>query len=283
MLRFLCLCLLMALAGPAVAQPRMPAQQYQQVAQGIWEVMRLDSLAPILRDEAVAEGREMAATMFPRGGTGRWLDRVRAIHDPGRVRSLFLTGMADAMPAAQADKVRKGLPFYRTVFGQRMLVLESSARLAMLDADVETAARDAFARALRQRDPRAARIVRLIQAADLIEPNVAGGLNAAIAFSTGFQEGGGFSMPLSEGQIVQDAWAQEARLRADTEAWIGAYLFLAYAVLGDAELDRYIAYAGSPEGRALSQLMYAGFDAVVTRTSYDMGRAAAAEMQGRKL
>ena len=283
MLRFLSLCLMIALAGPGHAQPRAPLPQHQQTAVAVWEVMRLDNLAPILREEAVAEGTEMAAAMFPRGGTGRWVDGIRAIYDPARIRTLFVAGIAAAMPAARPVDVQKGLAFYGTAFGQRVLALEASARVAMLDADVEATARDAFARAVRQRDPRAARIIRLIQVADLIEPNVAGGLNAAVAFSRGFQAGGGFAMPLSDGEIVRDAWAQESQLRADTEGWIGAYLFYAYAVLGDAELDRYIAYAGSAEGQALSRLMFAGFDAVFAQTSHDMGLAAAAELQGRQL
>ncbi|MGN7869603.1 hypothetical protein [Paracoccus sp. 22332] len=282
MLRFLCLCLLLAFAGPATAQPSAAVEQ-QQVAEAVWHVMRMDSLMPILRDEAVAQGEEMAAGLFPRGGTGRWLDRVRAIHDPARTRELFLEGMAAALPRTDLAKVAEGLVFYRTVFGQRMLALENAARVRMRDPAVEAAARDAFAQAVRRRDPRAVRIARLIRAADLIEPNVVGALNGAVAFSKGFQAGGGFPMPLSDSEIVREAWAKEPRMRADTEAWIGAYLFLAYGVLGDAELDRYIAYAGSAGGLALSRLMFAGFDAVVSATSHDMGLAAAAELRGRQL
>lgn len=283
MLRFLCLSLLIALAGPAAAQPQVPLPQHQQAADLVWQAMDLDSLAPILQAEALAEGQEMAATLFQGRGTGRWLDRVRAIHHPARIRALFLSGMAAAMPAADAAKVRAGLAFYQSRFGQRLLALESSARVAMLDADVEAAARAAFARARSRDDPRAARIVRLIEAAGLIDANVAGGLNASVAFSRGFQAGGGFPMPMSEDEIIRDAWAQEPQMRADAEDWIGAYLFLAYSSLPDAELDAYAAYAGSPGGQALSQLMFAGFDAVFARTSHDMGLAAAAEIRGRQL
>lgn len=283
MLRFLCLSLLIALAGPLAAQPRPPMPQHQQAADAVWEVMDLDSLAPILQAEALAEGAEMAATLFKGRGTGRWLDRVGAIHHPGRIRALFLSGMAAAMPGADPAEVRAGLEFYRTGFGQRMLALESSARVAMLDADVEAAAREAFAQARSQGSSRAARIERLIETADLVESNVAGGLNAAIAFSRGFQAGGGFPMPMSEGEIIADAWAQEPQMRADAENWIGAYLFLAYSSLSDAQLDAYIAYAGSAGGQALSRLMFAGFDAVFARTSHNMGLAAAAEVRARQL
>lgn len=282
MLRFFCLCLAIALAQPALAQPR-PDMSPQQAAHVLWDVMAMDALAPILRDEALAEGAEMASTMFPRGGTGRWMDRVAAIHAPDRIRALFLRGVLARLPAADPQDLHRGLAFYRTGLGRQLLSLETRARIAMLDDKVEAAARDAWAREQSKSTPRAARINRLIAAADLVEANVAGGLNASVAFAKGFQEGGGFPMPLSEGQIVADAWAQEPQLRTDTEDWIGAYLFLAYAALSDAQLDLYIAYAASDGGRILSQMMFAGFDAAFTRTSHDMGRAAAAELRGRQL
>lgn len=283
MLRFLCLCLLVAVGQPAHAQPRQPAPHHQQAAHVLWDVMQLDRLAPVLRDEAVAEGAEMAATMFPRGGTGRWLRHVAAIHAPARIQALFMDGAAGSLAATDPADLQAGLVFYRTRLGQRMLALEATARVAMLDKDVETAARAAWEQAQQGSTPRAARIARLIDAADLVDPNVAGGLNASISFARGFQAGGGFPMPLADGEIIQNAWAEEPELRAETESWIGAYLLLAYASIGDRELEAYIAFAESSGGRALSRVMFAGFDRVFTQTAYDMGFAAAVEMRGRQL
>lgn len=283
MLRLLTLCLLVALSGPGHAQLRLPVQTDQQITDRVWTIMQLNRLVPILQDEAMAEGRELAATMFPRGGTGLWLDRVRALHHPDRIKGLFLRGASDALSAAGPADVQAGLAFYLTGLGQRILMLEGKARAAMLDERVEATARASYARAVRLSHPRAARIARLIDTADLIGPNVAGGLNASIAFSKGFEAGGGFPMPMSETQIIRDAWAQEPELRADTEAWIGAYLYLAYASLTDAQLDLYIRFAASDGGRALSQVMFAGFDAAFGQTAYDLGLAAAAELRGREL
>lgn len=283
MVRLFCLCLLIGLWVPAAARPQMPSEQRDTVSQAVWDVMRLDTLAQVMREEALADAAEMATAMFPRGGTGQWLDRVAAINDPARIEALFVDGMARAMATVDADDVQAGLALYRTVFGQRLLQLEAEARLAMQGAQTEAAAREAFARAVQRRDRRAARIIRLIEAADLVDPNVVGNLNATIAFSKGFNAGGGFPAPPSETEVTRNAWAQEPSIRAQTEAWIGSYLFLAYGVLGDAELDRYIAHAASPGGKTLSRLMFAGFDAVLGVTSLEMGRAAAAELQGRQL
>lgn len=288
MLRFFLFCLLVPLAQPVLAQPfpdrqETPLAQHGQTARTIWEVMQLDALAPILRDEALAQAAEMADTMFPRGGTGRWLDRVGAIHQPDRFRALFLRGLAEALPDTDPEDLRAGLAFYRTGLGRQLLALEEAARRAMLDDNTEAAARAAWAQARAQASPRAARIARLIEAGGLIDANVAGGMNASLAFARGFQAGGGFLMPMAESQMIAEAWAEEPRIRADTESWIGAYLFLAYTPLSDAQLDLYTIYAGSDGGRALSGVMFAGFDAFLTRASRDLGIAAAAELRGRQL
>ena len=287
MLRFVCFCLTIALAGPVLAQPRLPGPsptlQEPQVALAVWSVMQLDRMMPILQQEAVEEGREMASTMFPRGGTGLWPDRVARIHHPDRLRRLFLSGAATAAARVRLDDLQRGLAFYKTGLGRKVIALEARARAALLNPTVEEAAGLAWARARLEGDPRARKIARLLEEADLIEPNVAGGLNASIAFSKGFRDSGGFPMPLSDEEILADAWRQEPQLREDAVAWIGAYLFLAYASLGDRELDMYVTFSGSDGGRALASLLFAAFDSVFTRTSYDMGQAAAAELRGRQL
>lgn len=295
MLRCLAIAALLAApaAGPALAQraARTGPQAGSQAAEAqpattldrLWDTLQLGDLMPVLRDEALAEAAAMQESLFQRGGTGNWLDEVARIHDPARLELLFREGLRQAL--AQADETRLGeaLDFYRQPPGQRLVVLESTARTAMLDPDAEAQAREAFAEAASRGAPRVAQIARLIEEADLVGPNVAGGLNAAIAFSRGFAQGGGFDMPLSEGQMLADAWSQEAGMRAETLGWMEAYLMLAYSPLGDAELDRYIGFAGSPEGRALSAVLFAAFDTLFRRTSYDLGLAAAAQLQGREL
>ncbi|TBN39525.1 DUF2059 domain-containing protein [Paracoccus subflavus] len=280
MLRLLCLCLMIGLCGPVAAQPRMP---FPQVARLVWDTMRLDDLAPLIRDEAVAEGALMGETLFPGGETDRWAEIVAAIHDPARLRVLFVAGMTAALAGTDLRDLQAGLDFYRGDLGQRLLELEIVARRAMLNEAVEDAARAAFARAQQDGTHRAELIARLIDTADLVEPNVASGLNAAIAFAQAFQGAGGLPMPMTQEEILTDAWAREPQLRADAQDWIGAYLFLAYAPLTDAQLETAIAFAGSPGGRAIARLMLAGFDTAFLQVSRDMGVAAAIEIRARPL
>ena len=290
MFRTLCLIAALLVAGASQAQqpappPGMSEDSGDRAAQAarLWQVMDMDALMPILRQEALIEARAMQDEMFQNGGAGGWLDKVARIHDPARLEALFKDGIRRKLPATPGPRLDAALDFYRTGLGQRLIGLETGARQAMLDPETEAQARERFSAAASRADPRVRDIARLIETADLLGPNVAGGMNAAIAFSRGFADAGGFDMNMSEEQMLADAWAQEPAIRAETLGWLEAYLMLAYSPLNDAELQIYIGFAGSDEGRALSALLFAGFDALFLQTSRDLGVAAAAQMQGRAL
>lgn len=286
MLKSLCLTAALLVAPQVLAQqagdPGIDPAAADTVQTRLWEVLEMASLMPILRDEALIEAEVMQDEMFDGASTG-WLDTVRQIHEPARLEDLFLGGVDKALATQASGDLGPALDFYQTDLGRRLIGLESSARQAMLEPDTEAAARAEFAEAASREDPRVEQIARLIDEGDLIGPNVAGGLNAAVAFSKGFAEGGGFDMPLTEDQMLADAWAQEPSIRAETLGWMEAYLMLAYSPLNDAELERYIRFAGSDEGQALSAALFAGFDAMFLQTSWELGLAAAAQMQGRSL
>ncbi len=272
------LALMAGLVTGAVAQPAPKA-----LVDRLWSVMAMDQLMPILRDEAVAEAREMQQTMFQQGGSAGWPDRVARIHAPDRMAKMFRAAMVKSLPSMDAGQIDAALDLYDTPLGQRLIRLESSARIAMMDEATERDARDRFDAAATTRTGRAQQIGALIDTADLVGANVAGGMNAAIAFSSGFADGGGFDMPPTEAQLLSDAWAQEPELRAETMGWMQAYLMLAYSPLSDAELAEYVTYAGTDQGQALAALLFAGFEELFRQTSYELGRAAAGELQGQRL
>lgn len=287
MIRTLCLIVLLVAGLPGAAQqatgPAGPAQASDEVAARLWQALDLATLMPVLRDEALAEAAEMGAGMFESGSSIGWMESVARIHETARLEALFREALSRSLRPAAADRIDRALDFYEDDLGRRLVGLETTARQAMLDPDTEEAAREAFADAASRQAPRVSQIQRLIDEADLVGPNVAGGLNAAIAFSQGFAEGGGFDMPMSEEQMLADAWSQEAEIRAATLGWMEAYLMLAYSPLSDDDLERYVVFAGSSAGQALSALLFAGFDALFRQTSRDLGLAAASQQQGRDL
>ncbi|MFC0201619.1 hypothetical protein [Paracoccus rhizosphaerae] len=255
----------------------------ESVADRVWKALDMAAVMPILRDEAVAEAVDMEAQGLVAGGGRSWPSTVALVHDTERLEALFRQSMARSAAAADPSALRAGLAFHEGHLGRRLLRLELAARRAMLDGEVETQARDGFARALGRGDRRAQQILRLIDEADLVAPNVAGALNASLAFSRGYEQGGGFDMPLSDSQLLAETWAQRDQIEAEATDWLRAYLLLSYSSLRDDEMEAYVAYASSREGKVVAQVLFDAFDRVLRQTSFDLGLAAALRMQGREL
>lgn len=261
-----------------------PAQLDAKAAElRLWQAMRLDELMPVLQDEALVQADEMAAMLFERGSDAGWRDRVAAIHEPARLTEIFRDAVGPALASAPDGVLAEAVAFYETEIGKQLVALELDARRAMLDSDTEEAAITAFADAVAVDSPRVAQIDALIERADLIEPNVAAALNASLAFSRGFADEGGYQVPMSEGEILSETWAQEEDIRQQTHEWIEAFLYLAYSPLSDAELAAYTEFAGSDAGLSLSGALLAGFDALFAQTSREMGQAAAQRVAGQQL
>lgn len=261
--------LIVLLAGPAQADPAH-----------ILGLLQTDRLFEILQQEGEAYGEDLAAELFEAPPDAMWRAEISMINAPDRLRALFDERFSAALGVQSQDGIAE---FYSAELGRRIVTLELEARRAMLDDAVEEVALAAFDAALDQDDPRALAILELMQAADLIEPNVTGGLNANLAFYRALVEGGAFPYEITEQDMLADVWAQEEQVREEMLSWLGSYLFLAYAPLSDAELAAYHDFAASPVGRDLTGALFAGFDPVFERVSRDLGMAAARRMRAQQL
>lgn len=249
----------------------------------LWSALNLGPQMRIFQQEAVAEAAALDAEGIIAGKGRPWAATVGEIHDPARLQLLFRRGLARALDDADPALITEGLRFYESGLGRRLVPLEISARRAMLDDRLADQAGQAFTQAEIEKDPRAEQILRLIEAADLVGPNVSSGLNASVAFSVGFGAVGGFDMPLTQDQMLAETWAQQDQIEAETRDWLQSFLMLAYSPLTDDEVESYIAFATSDAGRELARVMFAAYDAVFLQTSRDMGMAAGLRLQGQQL
>jgi hypothetical protein len=169
--------------------------------------------------------------------------------------------------------------------GAGVIDLELDARAALADPAVQDAADLALDRARADKVPRLGQIDRFIVANDLIERNVAGAMNANIAFWRGLSDGDGLSDTRNEGEaeMLADLWTQQESLRAETEAWLWSFLLMAYDPLEDDALEAYIDFSLSPAGQRLNTALFETFDTVFERLSYDLGKASARLMTGESL
>jgi hypothetical protein len=246
------------------------------------EVLQLSALFDVLREEGLAHGKTLETDMFPSGGGEEWQAAVSAIYDTDRLRSGFDAVLHEQL-GADSETLKEITAFFGSDLGQRILGLEIEARRAFLDTAAEEAARVAADDAAAARDPKVAQVRRMIEAADLLEQNVAGALSGNLAFMTGMVSTGAYGADMPEDQILSDVWAQEEQVRADTSTWLYAYLGLAYSPLSEDEMEAYVAFWESPAGQRLNAALFTAFDRVFREVSYDLGRAAGRAMQGRDI
>ena len=266
MLRRTCLGLIagLFLAVPSFADP----------VDDLVKVLKLPQLFEVLRAEGLGYGAELEADLFPGAGGARWKERVEAIHDAGRMTVLAEQELRRSL-GAETGSVKRMLAFFGSEGGQRIIELELAARRAFLDAGLREAAEERFHRLERDHAPRLGQIRALVEINDLIEQNVAGGLNASLAFYRGMLAGGGIDGSLPEDEMMADLWAQEPAIREETLAWVFPYLTLAYQPLSDAELQGYIDFSAGPEGQQLNTALFSAFEVVFGGVSEALGRSAA--------
>ncbi|MDO9639361.1 MAG: DUF2059 domain-containing protein [Pseudotabrizicola sp.] len=271
--------------GPARAQASVgqeaPAGGAARVS-ALTDLMMMADIMSVMRDEGLEYGKTLATEMFPDKGGAQWDSAVALIYDPATMRRRFDAALVESLAGADAelDQIEE---FFGSARGQTILRLEIEARRALMDDDVEDAAKLAWEDISAEGGARVDRLTRFAEANDLIESNVMGAMNANLAFYRGMSESGAFPQEMTEDQMLADVWGQEPAVRAETTDWLFPFLSLAYQPLSDEDLDAYVAFAETGAGQKLNAALFAAYDVVFTRISYDLGRAAASQMQGEDI
>jgi hypothetical protein len=261
-------------AWPVVA----PAEGDDSAA--LFEALRLPEMLQIMREEGLEYGAEIGVDLF--GGTppGDWEEAVDKIYDPERMEAQVMA----ALEAATADvDLAPIVAFFTTVPGSTFVELEVAARRALLDDDVEQMAKEAAAMAMAEEDPLLDQVRRFVAANDFVEANVVSAMNSTYAFYLGLMDGGGFPAEMTEQDILGDVWAQEGTIRANTEEWIYSFLLMAYGPVPAEDIEAYIAFSESPEGRAANRIIFSAFDGMFEDMSLALGRVAARYMATQEL
>ena len=275
-------------AGPIVrgeANP-VPQRQVQQIAvppvSTLVNVLKIDAVIEVMRQEGLRYGTDMEAELFPGKGGASWAQVVGLIYDAPTMKARFeaafakqLVGAESSFPAIDA--------FFSAGLGQRFLSLEVEARRSLLDESVEDAAKARVEDMMAEAAPRFDALQNFAQTNDLIEMNIMGAINSNLAFFHGMAEVGALDQEMTEEDMLMDVWSQEPDIRAETESWIYPYLALAYGPLSDEDMAAYLAFSETPEGQKLNAALFGAFDAVFSSISRDLGRAAARQMLGEDI
>ena len=240
----------------------------------------MDGVVRVMAEEGLAYGTDLDRDMLNGRGGADWAAEVADIYDPARLAATVTPRFEAALAG---HDVAAMTAFFDSDLGRRIVRLEISAREAFLDEAVEEAARLRLEEMRAEADPRLDRIAAFIAAGDLIEANVAGGLNSSLAFWKGLRAGGFLDRQMTEDDVLTEIWGQEPEVRAETTDWLYSYLLLAYEPLEAGDLEAYIAFSRTPAGRALNRALFAGFDAMFTDVSFRLGLGVARELAGEEL
>lgn len=274
----------MALSVLAASAPSPAAAQDSpaELALALSDALMMTDVFAVMQKEGEDYGRTLESELFPEAGGSRWQAAVATIYDPVRMRRDFDIALATAL-TGEAAVINEAIAFLRSERGLRILKLELEARRALLDPAVEEAATVRSEELRAKDDPLVARILRFERAGDLIEMNVAGALNANLAFYRGMIAEGGFPGGMTDEDMMAEVTGQEPEIRSETEGWLFPYMAMAYEPLTPEDFDAYIAFAESPAGQAMNAAIFTAFDTVFTRISHDLGAAAARQMKGNDI
>ena len=266
---------LMASAALAHAQAAKPG-----TTEALYDALGLPEMIEIMREEGLAYGEEIASDLLSTTTNEKWDATVDRIYDVERMRQGTMAALSQALDGTDVDAM---LAFFTSELGQEVISLETSARRALLDDAVDTAAKQAAGDALAADTPRARLVTDFVETNDLIDTNVVGAMNANFAFYMGLQDGGAFEAELTEDQILSDVTAQEPEIRQNTTEWVYGFLMLAYGPLPDDDLQSYIDFSRSEAGQDLNVAMFDAFDQMFVAISRELGRASAQFMAGQDI
>lgn len=247
------------------------------------KTLQIGAILAVMREEGLVYGTKLEPELFPGKGGASWSSEVSRIYDVAAMQAQFDASLVKALMTEDAAKLDVMEGFFASTRGQRILMLEIEARRALLDDATEDAAKVNVAEMEAAGDPRLALIRKFAEANDLIEMNVAGALNANLAFFKGMAAAGAFDDEMTEDQMLSNVWSQEPDIRGETETWLFPYLALAYQPLSDDDMDAYLAFSDLEEGKVLNAAVFAAFNDLFTSISAELGRAAAKHMRGEDI
>ena len=256
------------------------AQADEAKVRTLFEALELPGIIAVMQQEGFTYADQLATDLLG-GETGAsWQATITGIYDAERMERMAFEGLVDTLDGANVDAM---IAFYEAEPGRRIPPLEVSAREAMLDDEIEEAAKEIANRARAEENDRFRLAREFVEANDLIELNVMGALNSNLAFYDGLRSGGALPPEMTQDQILNEVWAQEEEIRDNTIEWVYAFVMLAYQPLAPADLQAFTAFSETDAGQQMNQALFEAFDRMFLEISRSLGAAAAEEMTTQEL
>lgn len=220
------------------------------------DAMGIPALIVIFAAEGAQSGEALDDSFLNGQGGDVWAETVRRLYDPVRLEQDMRAGMAQALDAQVAAQA---LVFFESDLGARIIDLEVQARRAMMNDDLEAAARSAPA-------ANSDAVSDMLEVRNLIARNTDTSMGARIAFFEGLAR-------VTGGDDTPDLEAQRDSVRAETESWLRGYTALAQSPLSADEVAIYTAFWDTEVGAAVDDALFEAFGTSYATLSYGLGQA----------
>lgn len=242
------------------------------------EALRIEETVTIMRTEGLQYAGVLGDEMLGEGSVAGWAGVVSRIYDVEKMTGVITDGLNAALSEQDVTDVTT---FFTSELGHEIITLELAAREAMADEDIEKAANEAFDAAREASSWQYEQIVELIEDSDLVEFNVMGALNSNLAFYRGLADGD--ALEISDEEMLADVASQQSEIREESEAWLSAYMLMAYQSLSPEQLTRYAELYRSDQGQIVNSAIFQAYDQMYEELSYLLGRAVADQLRGQDL
>lgn len=227
--------------------------------------LQLEQVVDILRDEGLAQAKDLNDTFLGGDGGPFFDDQVDEIYDPQWMQEQISGTFETSLTASQMDRA---ILFFESDVGQTVITLENSARRAFADETIRDMARENYLNGAG-----GTQLYRLvgeyIEVNDLIEKNVQSSLSSDYNFFRGLSVEAGTSSEDILAQLLSD----KDRLAEENRIWLYSFLLVAYQPLDEAQMRENIAFSRTETGRAVNEAFFDGFDKMYDQIYFQLGQA----------
>lgn len=222
------------------------------------DAMGIPALIAAFASEGVENSATLNDTFLNGQGGSVWAETARRLYDPGRLEEEIRAAFAEIL---ETDVTEQALLFFESDQGSRIIELEVQARNALLNPELEAAAKAAPS-------ANSDAITAFLEVRDLIRRNTDAAIGAQQAFFAG--------MAATAPDIAQppDTEGQRAMVRIETERWLRGYYALAQSPLSADDVAVYTAFWETDVARAVDDALFAAFAESYATLSFGMGQAA---------
>ena len=234
----------------------------QSLTDDLLDATNTDGLLAQLAIEAGRSAEDVNRDFLGGSGGAILFETVSQLNDPVRLRPKIAAAMTELLGA---DEMRAVLSFYASDLGQRITRLEMSARATIFEPSIEQAVRARIAE-----DGVPEMVTDIIVQGDLIERNVTDAIRVLRKFYGGRSAGGTTDLSPAE----MDAFIEEQRggVRQETQAWLEAYMTLAYSPLSEDDLQIYADFWKTNAGKAYDRALFEAYARVFEENSFALGQ-----------